>query len=176
VGGAALVVSTEMDSKDIRKREQGEAAAMSESKELSRREGIVGLLSRQRREVRLVRRPDEQAGGLVAAPAAAPKFGQRDRARELWEIVERNRWAAAAGFAAVFMPALLWVLFAPAVYQAELRILVQRERAEGSVSSQAGPVSTQEVSSEIELLRSRELLEQVAQRQGMVAGAEGSPE
>jgi uncharacterized protein involved in exopolysaccharide biosynthesis len=164
-----------MDSKEIRKRDQGEAAAMSESKELSRREGIVGLLSRQRREVRLVRRPEEQAGGLVAAPAAAPKFGQRDRARELWEIVERNRWTAAAGFAAVFVPALLWVLFAPPLYQAELRILVQRERGEGSLSGQAGPVSPQEVSSEIELLRSRELLEQVAQRQGMVAGPESSP-
>jgi uncharacterized protein involved in exopolysaccharide biosynthesis len=150
---------------------------MSESKELSRREGF-GLLGRPRREVRLVRRPEEQAAGLVAAaPVApkAPKFAQRDRARELWEIVERNRWAAAAGFAAVIVPVVLWVLLAPPMYEAELRILVQRERAEGAVSSQPGPVSTQEVSSEIELLQSRELLEQVAQRQGLVAAAAGSP-
>jgi len=147
---------------------------MSESKELSRREGVLGLLGRPRREVRLVRRPEEQARGLVAAPAVAPRFGRTDWARALLEIVQRNRWAAAVGFAAVFLPALLWVLLAPPVYEAELRILVQRERAEGSLSSAAGPVSTQEVSSEIELLRSRELLEQIAQRQGLAAAA-GTP-
>lgn len=165
-----------MGSKDIQKKAQGEAAAMSESKELSRREGVLGLLGRPLREVRLVRRPEEQGGGLVAAAPSAvkPKFGQKDRTRELWEILQRNRWAAVAGFAAVFVPALLWVLLAPPLYEAELRILVQRERAEGAVSSAAGPVSVQEVSSEIELLRSRELLEQVAQRQGLVAAAGGS--
>jgi protein tyrosine kinase modulator len=174
LSGATLDVPSEMSSEDVRQQSQGEAAAMNESKELSRREGW-GLLGRRRREVRLVRRPQEQAGALVAAaPTAGPKFGQTDRARQLWEIVQRNRWAAVAGFVAVFVPALLWVLLAPPVYQAELRILVQRERAEGAVSSEAGPVSTQEVSSEIELLRSRELLEQVAQRQGLVAGVGAS--
>jgi uncharacterized protein involved in exopolysaccharide biosynthesis len=147
---------------------------MSESKELSRREGL-GLLGRVRREVRLVRRPEEQPGSLVAAvPKASPKFGRTDWWRQLWEIVERNRWAAAAGFAAVFVPVIAWVLFAPRVYQAELRILVQRERPEGAVTGEAGPVSTQEVSSEVELLRSHGLLEQVAQREGLVA-ADGSP-
>jgi uncharacterized protein involved in exopolysaccharide biosynthesis len=147
---------------------------MSESKELSRREG-ANLLSRPRREVRLVRRPEDEAGSLAAALPIAPKFGRTDWVRSLWETVQRNRWVAAVGFAIAFVPVLLWVFFAPERYEAELRILVQRQRAEGSVNNEAGPVSVQEVSSEIELLRSRELLEQVAQRQGLVAAVDGSP-
>jgi uncharacterized protein involved in exopolysaccharide biosynthesis len=144
---------------------------MSESKELSRREN-GGVPGSQRMEVRLVRRPEEQAG--LVKPPASPKFGEPDRMRELWDIIRRNRTAAIAGFAAVFVPLLLWALFAPAMYEAELRILVKRERLEGNVGGQAGPVSPQEVSSEIELLRSRELLEQVARRRGLLGAAEAS--
>jgi uncharacterized protein involved in exopolysaccharide biosynthesis len=84
------------------------------------------------------------------------------------DILRRNRLVALIGFAAVFVPALAWVLFSPEKYEAELRILVKRERIEGSLGSGSGPVSQQEVSSEVELLRSRELLEQVAQRHGLV--------
>lgn len=151
---------------------------MSDSKELSRLEK-AGLLGRpqQRREVRLVRRPEESVAVAVAAPAsalvkAAAKWGGGSAARDLWEIVRRNRVAAAIGFAAVFVPALLWVLLGPRVYQAELRILVQRERQEtGGVT----PVSPQEVSSEVALLRSPELLEQVAKQQGL-SGKSGTEE
>jgi uncharacterized protein involved in exopolysaccharide biosynthesis len=145
---------------------------MSESKELSRRERS-GVPGHQRMEVRLVRSPEEQAGALTK-PLAPPKFGEPDRARELWEILQRNRWVAAAGFAVVFLPLLLWAMFAPSVYEAELRILVKRERMEGAVGGQAGPVSPQEVSSEIELLRSRELIEEVAKRQGLLDGVAAS--
>ncbi len=153
---------------------------MNEGKELTRREA-VGLMGRARREVRLVRRPEEPGALVAAVPRTGPKFGRKDWARRLWEIVKRNRMAAAAGFAAVMVPVLLWALFAPPVYEAELRILVQRERAESAVSGEAGPVSTQEarpvspqeVSSEVELLRSRELLAQVAQREGLAG--DGSP-
>ncbi len=146
---------------------------MNEGKELTRREGVIGLLGRVRREVRLVRRPEEPGALVAAVPRTAPKFGRKDWARRLWEMIERNRWAAAAGFAAVVLPMLLWALFAPPVYEAELRILVQRERTEGAAVGEAGPVSPQEVSSEVELLRSHELLAQVAQREGLAA--DGSP-
>lgn len=146
---------------------------MSESKELSRRES--GLLGAQRREVRLVRRPEEQTGGVLAPPAL-PKFGATRWLQDLWDILKRNRYAALAGFLAVFVPAMLWVALAPPVYEAELRILVKRERAENGLGSEAGPVSSQEVRSEIELLRSRELLEQVAQRQDLAGVEAGDAE
>jgi uncharacterized protein involved in exopolysaccharide biosynthesis len=128
-------------------------------------------------EVRLVRRPEEHAVAPLAAPAPMPaKFGRSGRMRSLWETVRRNRFATILGFAAVFVPALLWTLLSPPVYEAELRILVKRERAEGSVSGHAGLVTEQEVRSEIELLRSRELLEQVARRQALVGAQAGDAE
>lgn len=146
---------------------------MSESKELSRRDNSGVQRGRERMEVRLVRNPNEQATGLIK-PSAPPKFGEPDPVRELWDILRRNRVAAAVGFAAVLAPLLLWMFFAPTDYEAELRILVKRERMDGAVGGQPGPVSAQEVSSEIELLRSHELLEQVARRQELLPSATAS--
>ena len=146
---------------------------MSESKQLVRKASPRG---RQRMEVRLVRRPEDAIAPLAAPAPLAAKFGQSGRMRGLWDTLQRNRFAMILGFAAVFAPTLLWTLLSPPVYEAELRILVQRERAEASVSGQSGPVSEQEVRSEIELLRSRELLAQVALRQAMVNAQAGDAE
>ena len=138
---------------------------MNESKELSRRSDIVAMTRPQhQRDMRVVRRPETPSAGL----AAPVKFGGPAAAPGMFESVRRHGWAAVMGFVLVFVPALLWVQFAPPAYEAELRILVKRERVEGRLGSEPGPVSSPEVRSEIELLRSRELLEQVAQRHGLV--------
>ena len=76
-------------------------------------------------------------------------------------------------FLFIFGAVVLITLFTPRQYEAELKILVKGERADPLVSSEkesvaARPdVTEQDVNSEVELLRSRDLLEKVALANGV---------
>jgi uncharacterized protein involved in exopolysaccharide biosynthesis len=76
-----------------------------------------------------------------------------------------------AVFCVVFVPAVAWVWMTPASYEAELKLFVKRERIQATADAhRPEPVreATEfEVSSEIEVLRSRELLESVVERHGL---------
>jgi uncharacterized protein involved in exopolysaccharide biosynthesis len=71
-------------------------------------------------------------------------------------------------FFAIVSAAILGVVLLPAAYQAKMKILVKRERMDAAVSpgrdaamANAGEVTEEELNSEVELLKSRDLLEQV---------------
>ena len=70
------------------------------------------------------------------------------------------------------------VLLTPKQYEAEMKFLVKRERADPIVSADPNAmtqapayVSEDEVNSEVELLKSRDLLEEVAAASGLLAKA-----
>lgn len=87
----------------------------------------------------------------------------------------RQSRLAAACFAVVFAGVVAAVLTAPKVYDADLKLLVKRERADSVVSgtpqsdraTTAPDVSEQELLSEVELLQARDLLEQVVVTTGL---------
>jgi uncharacterized protein involved in exopolysaccharide biosynthesis len=71
------------------------------------------------------------------------------------------------------------VLLTPKQYEAEMKFLVKRERADPIVSADPNAVTQasayvteDELNSEVELLRSRDLLQEVAQSSGLVARSE----
>jgi uncharacterized protein involved in exopolysaccharide biosynthesis len=78
---------------------------------------------------------------------------------------------------AVFGAASIAVLLQPKTYEAQMKILVKRERVEPVVSADPDlptqartDVTEAELNSEVELLRSRDLLEQVAVASGLPGG------
>jgi uncharacterized protein involved in exopolysaccharide biosynthesis len=84
--------------------------------------------------------------------------------------VFRQRKLVTAIFLCIFLGAILSALLLPRKYEAEMKILVNRERVDPVVTSnpesQAGPsvvpvVSEEDLNSEVELLKSRDLLEKV---------------
>lgn len=95
--------------------------------------------------------------------------------RVLLQPVRRYRRLAATIVAAGVLLALVAAELAPPTFDAEMTLLVRRDRVDGVLSPAAQPVvaGTREVHEadiygEIELLGSRELLEQVALSQGLV--------
>src|SRR5689334_19745434 len=76
-------------------------------------------------------------------------------------------------FMFVFGAVILITLFMPRQYEAELKILVKGERADPLVSPEKDSVASrpdvteQDVNSEVELLKSRDLLEKVALTNGV---------
>jgi uncharacterized protein involved in exopolysaccharide biosynthesis len=88
--------------------------------------------------------------------------------RDIASVCFRHRLLIVLTFGAIFMGSLLYVLIAPRTYEAETELLVKRERADPVVTPQsnATPILTTDVSeedlnSEVELLKSRDLLEKV---------------
>lgn len=89
-------------------------------------------------------------------------------ARDLLAVVFRHQWIMAVSFLVVFSAAILMAALQPNRYEAGMKILVKRERADPMVSSESSaapqfaPVVTEEdLNSEVELLKSRDLLEKV---------------
>ena len=71
-------------------------------------------------------------------------------------------------FLALVLGTVLGIILLPKDYQAEMKILVKRERVDAAVSpgrdtvmSNPGDVTEEELNSEVELLKSRDLLEKV---------------
>jgi uncharacterized protein involved in exopolysaccharide biosynthesis len=102
--------------------------------------------------------------------------------RDVVAPIFRHRRLVLYSFLAILLGAILASIFLPKQYQAEMKILVKRERIDETVTSnkatvlEAHPEVTEEqVQSEVELIRSRDLLENVARESGIVsAGGETS--
>jgi uncharacterized protein involved in exopolysaccharide biosynthesis len=96
--------------------------------------------------------------------------------------VFRQRRLASMIFLGIFLGALLSVLLMPRKYEAEVKILVNRDRVDAVVTpnpdvpvvaGQVPPVTEEDLNSEVELLKSRDLLEQVVIACGL--NAENAP-
>jgi uncharacterized protein involved in exopolysaccharide biosynthesis len=80
----------------------------------------------------------------------------------------RHRRLVLCSFLAIFLGSIVAALLLPKQYQAEMKILVKRERVDPAVSSNKATVfethsevTEEQVQSEVELVRSRDLLENV---------------
>ena len=98
--------------------------------------------------------------------------------RDFTAAIFRQSRVAIACFVFVASAVTAVVLQAPKVYEADLKILVKRDRADTLVSGRteadranAGDVTEPELMSEVELLQARDLLEQVATSSGLVKKA-----
>lgn len=95
--------------------------------------------------------------------------------RDFLAIGFRHRRLIATSFLGVFLGGFLVALLQPREYQSHLEVLVKRERAEPVITPGAlqeapqyeAAVTEQEVNSEVELLKSGDLLEQVVTRCGL---------
>jgi uncharacterized protein involved in exopolysaccharide biosynthesis len=92
-----------------------------------------------------------------------------------------HRWAAFLTFCLVFGGATAGVLLIEPEYESTMKVLVKRERMDpvmspsANASSQATPVVTEdELNSEVEILKSRDLLEDVVVASGLVGAAPGA--
>lgn len=101
----------------------------------------------------------------VAVASGAPRLSPRDVVMPLF----RRRRVLLATFAGMFAAIMLLGLVIGPSYSSRMSILVNRERLDPLVTTEAttqlitgnNPVSPEEINSEIELLRSRDVLEQI---------------
>jgi uncharacterized protein involved in exopolysaccharide biosynthesis len=102
--------------------------------------------------------------------ATSPSITERD----LLAIGFRQQSTVVLSFLVIFLGVLTFVLLRPARYASEMKILVKRERADPVVT--AGPsaqgqlwlgVTEEELNSEVELLKSRDLLAKVVAATGL---------
>lgn len=89
----------------------------------------------------------------------------------LLALAVKRRFLMAGLFALFFAPVIAYVLTAPKKYDAEVKLILKRNRADVAIAG-APPtpaaVGEAEVAAEIELLKGRELHEQVARNAGLV--------
>lgn len=100
-------------------------------------------------------------------PAESHSIARPVSSRRLLEIVFRRRRVLLVSFLAVLAGAIFALCLTPRSYEAEMKILVQDERVDPVVSSDANVLeqdrglTQDEVSSEVELFQSRDSLEKV---------------
>jgi uncharacterized protein involved in exopolysaccharide biosynthesis len=108
---------------------------------------------------------DELALHLKSEPVLALTL------RDAMMPIFRHRQLAGLVFFGIFVGAILCILLVPRKYEAEMKILVNRERVDAVVTPDPdnvnGPgivpaVSEEDLNSEVELIKSRDLLERVA--------------
>jgi uncharacterized protein involved in exopolysaccharide biosynthesis len=94
--------------------------------------------------------------------------------RDLLAIGFRHRRLVVVSFIVILSLVCAFVLLRPAQYEAEMKILVKRERVDPLVTSEESAprpllfgVTEEELNSEVELLKSRDLLMQVVMEQGL---------
>lgn len=94
--------------------------------------------------------------------------------RDLLTIGFRHQWLVVLSFLLMCSAAFVFVLLRPAQYEAQMTILVKRERVDPLVSAEASSqlvslpsVTEEELNSEVELLKSRDLLAQVVVAAGL---------
>jgi len=98
--------------------------------------------------------------------------------RDVIAPVFRRRRLVVWSFLAILLGSIIVAFALPKQYQAELKILVKRERVDPAVSSNKATVfethsevTEEQVQSEVELVRSRDLLESVVKECGIVSAA-----
>jgi uncharacterized protein involved in exopolysaccharide biosynthesis len=97
--------------------------------------------------------------------------------RELAMVLFRQRWVFVC-VSVVVLAAAVFYAFAGTKYQAKMKVLVRRGRADAPVSSQQNApldltrivVTEEELNSEVELLRDEEVLRQVVEKNGLGDG------
>jgi len=94
--------------------------------------------------------------------------------RDLLAIGFRQRRLIVLSFLGVFLAVALYALGRTEIYQAQMKILVERERVDPLVTSEEKPlqvigpgVTEQDLDSEVELLKSRDLLEKLVISSGL---------
>ena len=95
--------------------------------------------------------------------------------REFLLPLFRRKRVLIASFLIIFVGRILFSLFSGPSYASHMQVLVNRERLDPMVSTQAttqmiatdNPVTPEEINSEVELLRSRDVLEQVVIQNGL---------
>jgi uncharacterized protein involved in exopolysaccharide biosynthesis len=101
--------------------------------------------------------------------------------RDIAAPLFRQRKIAMLIFIGVFAGAVLTALFTPRKYQAEMKIFVNRDRADAVVTPNASTaavpvasVSQEDLNSEVELLTSRDLLATVVEKCGLISTSNSS--
>jgi uncharacterized protein involved in exopolysaccharide biosynthesis len=94
--------------------------------------------------------------------------------RDLLAIAFRHRRLMMISFLGILLGAILGAVLQPSRYEAGMKILVKRERVDPVVTSEASnlpqfasAVSEEELNSELELLKSRDLLEKIVLASGL---------
>ena len=100
--------------------------------------------------------------------------------RDVVAPVFRHRRLVAVSFFGILLGSIVAAFFLPKQYQAEMKILVKRERVEPTLTldkttviDSRSEVTEEQVQSEVELLRSRDLLENVVKATGLARSANG---
>ena len=100
--------------------------------------------------------------------------------RDVVAPVFRHRRLVVVSFLGIFLGSIVAAFLLPKQYQAEMKILVKRERVDPILTSDKttvidsrSEVSEEQVQSEVELLRSRDLLENVVKACGLAPSANG---
>jgi uncharacterized protein involved in exopolysaccharide biosynthesis len=99
--------------------------------------------------------------------------------RDVIAPVFRHRRLVAVSFLGIFLGSIVAAFLLPKQYQAEMKILVKRERVDPTLTAgktttvidSRAEVSEEQVQSEVELLRSRDLLENVVKACGLAPSA-----
>jgi uncharacterized protein involved in exopolysaccharide biosynthesis len=100
--------------------------------------------------------------------------------RDFLAVIFRHRGLIIASFLAIFLGIILGTWMLPKQYEAGMKILVKRERVDPVVSPESNAqlimqdVSLEDINSEVELLKSRDLLENVVRSCGLDRIAEES--
>jgi uncharacterized protein involved in exopolysaccharide biosynthesis len=104
-----------------------------------------------------------------------PVVGSPYTVRAILSVVRRRRRSALAAFLMVMLLAGVYIVLMPAKYEAEMRLFITRSRVDlpispggGTVGAAPGDVTDGEVNSELELLKSTDLLENVAKACGLL--------
>jgi uncharacterized protein involved in exopolysaccharide biosynthesis len=88
--------------------------------------------------------------------------------RDVLTPLFRRRRLVLLSFCGILGGALLWALLSPKQYQAQMKILMKRERVDNAlVPTKGNDVTEEEINSEVELLKSRDLMEKVVLQSGL---------
>lgn len=84
----------------------------------------------------------------------------------LLALLLKRRWLVAGVFTLLFLPVVAYVVTAPPKYEAEVKLILNKNRTEAASNppASASGVGEAEVAAEIELLRSREIYDQVVRQ------------